>query len=500
MTPAYRALLDRLRSFKALSSADGLLAWDHAVMMPPEGGTARAEAGAAVGSAMHALIAGEDFSRLLDAAEAEKPAGAVEAGMLRWARREHERRRRVPAALVEELARHGALSHELWIEARAKSDFSMFRPALEKMFELKRRQAEHLAPKGDLYDAWLQEFEQGMTTAQAAGLLEAIRAGLAPLAKRVLAQGVGAPPLPGLYPVDAQRRLGELAVREMGFDFSRGRLDTAVHPFCCGLGRGDVRITARWHEDLPLSSLYSCLHEAGHGLYEQGVAPELDGTPLGVGATSAVHESQSRLWENVVGRSRGFWKRWTPRYHEAFPQTRGLGPEDFYRAVNRVEASFIRVEADELTYGLHVILRFELERDLLAGRLRAAELPEAWNAKMKDYLGIVPPDDARGVLQDVHWAEGLIGYFPTYAIGNAISLQLWEAAVAARPGIEGEIERGGSPSLLAWLVENVHRRGKTGTADEIVTAATGRTIDPAPYVRYMTRKYGDLAGIPGGSI
>lgn len=490
MTPAYRALLDRLRSFKALSGADGLLAWDHAVMMPPEGGAARGEAGAAVGSAMHALIAGDDFGRLLDAAEAERPGDAVPAAMIRWGRREFERRRRVPAALVEELARHAALSHGIWVEARAKSDFASFRPALEKMFELKRRQAEALAPSGDLYDAWLQEFEPGMTTGEADGLLTAIRDGLAPLAKAVLARGSSAPALTGLFPVDAQKRLGELAVREMGFDFSRGRLDTAVHPFCCGLGRGDVRITARWHEDLPLSSLYSCLHEAGHGLYEQGIAPELDGTPLGVGATSAVHESQSRLWENVVGRSRSFWKRWAPRYHAEFPQTRSLGPEDFYREVNRVSASFIRVEADELTYGLHVILRFELERDLLAGRLRAADLPEAWNAKMKASLGIVPPDDARGVLQDVHWAEGLIGYFPTYAIGNAISLQLWEAALKARPGIAGEIEHGGAPSLLSWLVENVHSRGRTGTARELVTAATGRPIDPAPYLRYMQGKYG----------
>jgi carboxypeptidase Taq len=496
VTPAYRALLERLRTFKALSSADSLLSWDHAVMMPSAGGAARADAGAAVGSAMHALIAGDDFGRLLDAAEAEAPGSAVESAMRTWARREYERRRRVPPALVAELARHAALSHDIWVEARAKSDFAAFRPALEKMFELKRRQAEALAPSGDLYDAWLQEFEPGMTTGEAARVLAAIREGLAPLAKSVLARGFDAPVLPGSYPIAAQRRLGELAVREMGFDLSRGRLDTAAHPFCCFLGRGDVRLTTRYSEDLPFSSLYGCMHEAGHGLYEQGTGEDLEGTPLGTGATMAMHESQSRLWENVVGRSRGFWKRWTPRSHEAIPQTRSLGPEDFYRASNRVSASCIRVEADELTYGLHVILRFELERDLLAGRLKAADLPEAWNAKMKESLGIVPPNDAQGVLQDVHWAEGLIGYFPTYVIGNVISLQLWEAAAAARPGLEAEIEGGGAPSLLAWLVENVHRRGRTGTAAEIVAAATGRPIDPAPYLRYMTRKYGELAGVP----
>ncbi|MDP3544022.1 MAG: carboxypeptidase M32, partial [Elusimicrobiota bacterium] len=249
--PAYAALLERLRSFSALTKAEGLLAWDQAVMMPPAGGAARGEACAAVVSAMHALIAGDDFGRLLDAAEAEKPAGEAPAAMLRWGRREFERRRRVPAALVGELARHSALSHGLWVAARAKSDFAAFRPALEKMFELKRRQAEALAPSGDLYDAWLQEFEPGMTTAQAASLLEAIRVGLAPLAKSVLARGPGAPALSGRFPVDAQKRLGELAVREMGFDLSRGRLDTAAHPFCCFLGRGDVRLTTRYFEELP---------------------------------------------------------------------------------------------------------------------------------------------------------------------------------------------------------------------------------------------------------
>jgi len=495
VTPAYRALDERLRAFAALGKAEGLLSWDHAVMMPSGGAASRGEACAAVSSAMHALLSGADFGRLLDAAEAETPGDETQAAMRRWARREFERRRRVPAALVSELARHAALSHEIWVEARAKSDFSLFRPALERMFELKRRQAEALAPAGDLYDAWLQEFEPGMTTGEAASVLDAVRAGLAPLVKSVLARGFEAPVMPGVYPIEQQRRLGELAVREMGFDFERGRLDTAAHPFCCSLGRGDVRLTTRYSEQLPFSSLYGCMHEAGHGLYEQGTGEDLEGTPLATGATMAMHESQSRLWENVVGRSRGFWKRWTPRYHEAFPQTRGLTPEDFYRAVNHVSASCIRVEADELTYGLHVILRFELERDLLAGRLRAADLPEAWNAKMKDSLGIVPPDDARGVLQDVHWAEGLIGYFPTYAIGNVISLQLWEAALAAKPGIEGEIENGGAPSLLSWLVDNVHRRGRTGTAAEIVAAATGRAIDPAPYLRYMTRKYAELAGL-----
>ena len=489
MTPADKALSERLRSFNALNKADGLLSWDQEVMMPSAGGAQRAEVIAAVAAAAHALVAGEDFARLVDAAEKGGSSDPIAKSERAWARREYDRRAKVPEALVLDLARHASLSHEAWIAARAASDFAGFRPALETMIELKRRKAEIVSTGGDLYDAWLDDFEPGMKTAEAAALLTGIREGLAPLAKRVLARGSDAPEFSGKFPVDAQRRLGLLAVKEMGFDLGRGRLDDAVHPFCCSLARGDVRLTTRYHEELPLSSLYGCMHEAGHGLYEQGIAPELDGSPLGAGATSSVHESQSRLWENVVGRSRAFWTLWTPRFHEAYPQTRALSAEDLYRAANKPSASFIRVEADELTYSLHIILRFELERELLAGTLKAKDLPEAWNAKMKASLGIVPPDDARGVLQDVHWSEGLFGYFPTYAIGNAISLQLWEAALAKHPGIPQEIARGGSPSLLQWLVDNVHRRGRTGTAQEIVQTATGRPLDPAPYLRYLTAKY-----------
>lgn len=458
--------------------------------MPPHAGEARGAQVSAVGSAAHALLAGDDFARLLDAAQAEAaPAGAP---LRAWARLESGRRRRVPAALVAELAAHRVRSLEAWIDARAKSDFALFRPFLERMLELKRRQAEALAPTGELYDAWLEEFEPGMTTERAAAVLGDIARGLVPLARRVLARGDEAPALQGVFPAEKQRPLCELAVREMGFDMARGRLDVSVHPFCCGVSKHDVRLTTRYHDDLPFSGLYSCLHEAGHGLYEQGLPDEWEGTPLGNAASMAVHESQSRLWENVVGRSRGFWRRWTPRFHEAFPSTRALGPEQFYRAANRVEASFIRVDADELTYSLHVILRFELEREMLAGRLKVAELPEAWNAKMKSSLGVAPPDDARGVLQDMHWSEGLFGYFPTYAIGNAISLQLWEAARRERPGLEGEIEEGGCPALLAWLRERVHRRGKTMHADELVKAATGRPIEAGPYLRYLEEKFGRM--------
>jgi carboxypeptidase Taq len=295
-------------------------------------------------------------------------------------------------------------------------------------------------------------------------------------------------------PFDSQKQLAfaqEMAAA-IGFDFSRGRLDLAAHPFCSGFSSGDVRITTRFRDDYPLSSLFSTLHEAGHGIYDQNLGADLHGTPLCEGSGMGVHESQSRLWENVVGRSRGFWKKHYPRLLELNPELRGLDLESFYRAINKVEPSFIRVEADELTYGLHVLLRFELERDLLAGRLAARDLPEAWNAKMQSYLGVTPPDDRRGVLQDVHWAEGLFGYFPTYVLGNVISLQLYAAASAARPEIPAGIERGDFSPLKGWLTENIHRHGRKFSAPELVERATGRPIDAKPYLNYLRAKYSEI--------
>lgn len=496
MSTAYSTLLERLREVHSLEKVSELLEWDQQVCMPRGGGAARMDHYGALKGAAHERFAGDDVGRLIDAAEREVPKGgdSDEAALVRWARREWGRKRKLPAELVAELARQTSLAQDVWVEARSRKDFSLFRPALEKMVALKRRLAEALGPRADLYDAWLEEFEPGFPTAQTARVLGELKAGLVPLVKAVSAKAasVSGAALRGRFDIAKQKQLSEEIARAMGFDFERGRLDLAAHPFSMSCSPDDVRITTRYHDDQVLGGLFGTMHEAGHGLYEQNIGDSLKGTPLCGGATMAMHESQSRLWENIVGRSAGFWKRWLPRFQELFPQAASITLAEFVRAVNRCEPSFIRVEADELTYSLHILLRFELERDLLAGRVQVGDLPRVWNERMEQSLGIVPPDDALGVLQDVHWAAGLFGYFPTYALGNAISVQLWEAALKSVPGIPKDIEQGRTASLLGWLRENVHRHGKKLTAPELVLRATGRPIEAEPYLRYLRAKYGEL--------
>jgi carboxypeptidase Taq len=486
----FRDLRGRMRDFQSLNTAAGLLEWDMEVLMPRGGGEARALQFGAVMRAAHEVLVSDETGRLIEelssAAKAAPPEDA-DAALWRWTEREYRRRRRQPATFVEELASHTSRSQEVWVEARSKNDYALFQPELERMLELKRRQAAYVGDFADPYDAWLEEYEPGMTTADVETLFAGLKPGLVALVSAVAARAEAArlPRLTGSFPIDRQRVFSEEVARAMGFDFERGRLDVSAHPFSASISRDDVRLTTRYREEMPFSALFGVMHEAGHGLYEQNVGDELKHTPLCHGATMAVHESQSRLWENLVGRGRGFWKRFLPRFQELFPEAKSLDAESMYRAVNRVERSFIRVEADELTYSLHVMLRFDLERALASGSVRAAELPEAWAAKSREYFGIVPPDAATGVLQDVHWSAGLIGYFPTYAIGNMISVQLFEAA----PKTEDY------SVLLAWLRENVHRHGRKFGAEELVRRATGAPISPEPYLRYLKTKFGEIYGL-----
>jgi carboxypeptidase Taq len=493
MSSAYADLERRLREVHSLNKAASLLEWDHQVCMPPGGGPARGEQTSLLRRLAHEKLIDPEVGRLIDSLKDDR-SQTKEAALVRWARREHDFKRKLPAELVQEISAHASHSHDVWVQARAQSDFALFLPELEKMLELKRRQAEILALGDDPYDSWLIEFEPDMKTADLAAILSEVKAGLVPLVKAVCASKhqVDDSALRRPFDEEKQRAFAAEMAAAIGFDFSRGRLDLAAHPFCSGFSSGDVRITTRFRDDYPLSSLFSALHEAGHGIYDQNLGADLHGTPLCEGSGMGMHESQSRLWENVIGRSLGFWKKHYPRLLEMNPALRGLDLESFYRAINKVEASFIRVEADELTYGLHVLLRFELERDLLAQRLKARDLPEAWNAKMKEYLGITPPDDRRGVLQDVHWAEGLLGYFPTYVLGNVISLQLYEAALAARPEISAGIGRGDFSPLKGWLTENIHRHGRKFSASELVQRATGRPIDAKPYLTYLRAKYSEI--------
>ena len=486
----FRDLRERLRDFHSLNTAAGLLEWDMEVLMPRAASEARSLQFGAVSKAAHEILIAEETGRLVEdlrAAAAAAPADDADAAAWRWTEREYRRRRLQPSAFVEELAAHTTRAQEIWVEARARKDYALFRPELERMLELKRRQAGCVGDFADPYDAWLEEYEPGMTTAAVETLFEGLKPGLVELVANVSARrgSVRIPELKGSFPIDRQRLFGEEVARAMGFDFERGRLDVSAHPFSAAISRDDVRLTTRYREDMPFSALFGIMHEAGHGLYEQNVADELKHTPLCHGATMAVHESQSRLWENLVGRSRGFWTRFSPRFHELFPAAAGLDAEALYGAANRVERSHIRVEADELTYSLHVMLRFDLERALVSGRVSAKDLPEAWAAKSREYLGIEPPDAASGVLQDVHWSAGLLGYFPTYAIGNMISVQLFEAA----PKTDDY------SALLGWLRENVHRHGRKFGAEELVKRATGSPISPEPYLRYLKDKFGELYGL-----
>lgn len=497
LDPKFKALKDRLVEAHALHKAADVLEWDQQVNMPEGGVEARMEQTALLKKLAHQRYTAPELGELLSELCADPglyPYDSDEAGLLRLAKREYEKKCKLPEALVTELARHGSYAQQVWAEARSKNDFAMFRPALEKMVDLKRQAAQALGAFADPYDAWLSEFEPGMTTAEIGALFAELKKGLVPLVQTVAAnsRAVDDGPIQGDFDVDRQRAFCREVAEGMGFDFKRGRQDVSTHPFCESFSKNDVRFTTRFCQTHATSALFGTMHEAGHGLYEQNVAQALEGTPLCAGATMAVHESQSRLWENVVGRSRGFWKRYYPRFQEVFPQLGKTSGEAFYRAINRSKPSFIRVEADELTYSLHVLFRFELERELLSGDLRAKDLPEAWNAKAREYLGLTPVDDRRGVLQDVHWSDGLFGYFPTYAVGNMISVQLYDAAVKAKPGIPKDMEKGDFKALRAWLAENIHRHGRKYLAQELVTRATGRAITAAPYLRYLKTKFEEL--------
>jgi len=506
MSTAMHELRERLGEVSDLEQAAGTLQWDQQTMMPRAGAAARAEQLATLETVVHERATSSELGTLLDRAAEEsagEPPDSDAASLVRVARRDYDKARRVPGELKAEMARAGSLGQEAWERARAQSDFALFRPHLERGLELKRRYVECFSGEFDCaYDALLDDFEPGTRTAEVAAVFEELKAGLVPLiaaiAERVGTTGeekASTSPLYGAFPAEAQRALVLQILPRLGFDPVGWRLDEAAHPFATGTP-GDVRLTTRYEEDHLGMALYSALHECGHGLYEAGVAPELARTPLGSGVSLGLHESQSRLWENVVGRSRPFCTWALPLLQAAFPpQFAGVEVEELFRAANRVRPSLIRVEADEATYSLHVILRFELEQELIEGRLAVADLPEAWNARMRDYLGVEVPDDARGVLQDVHWSAGLFGYFPTYALGNVISLQIWERARAELPDLDARIERGELAPLREWLREHLHRYGRKFTPRETLVLAAGAPLDVRPYLAYLREKLGAVYGL-----
>ncbi|MBK9712439.1 MAG: carboxypeptidase M32 [Kouleothrix sp.] len=501
MDDALTQLRERLAEIHDLGKAAALLSWDQQTYMPRGAVAARAEQLATLSRLSHALFIDDATGRLLDDAAplAERqPYDSDDASLVRVARRDYEQARRLPSDFVGELSRAGATARGAWQAARQRSDFAMFQPHLERIVALVRRQADYLGYADHPYDALLDLYEPEMRAADVRRLFAELREGLAPLVKAVAANpaAVDDALLREGYDEQTQIRVGEQIIGAIGFDFERGRQDFSAHPFCTSFAPTDVRITTRVSRDQLNEALFGTLHEMGHALYEQGVSPSLTRTLLARGASLGIHESQSRMWENLVGRSRAFWQHFLPLLRRAFPeQLGGVDLEQFYRAINRSQPSLIRVEADELTYNLHVMLRFELELALLEGQLAVADLPGAWNELMGQYLGVTPPSDALGVLQDVHWSGGMIGYFPTYTLGNVISAQLFERARADLGDLDGQIAAGELGGLLGWLRRNVHAHGRKFTPNELLQRVVGGGIQAGPYLAYLRGKFGELYGL-----
>jgi carboxypeptidase Taq len=498
---ALKARMGRLSDLRHLS----LLAhWDQQTMMPPCGGAARAESLATLELISHELLVDDETGRLLEGATADlhgAPEDSDDVAMVALVRREWEKARRVPPELAAELARAASVGQEAWVAARERSDFEAFAPYLEHNFELARRYVDcHAGADGFdcAYDVLLDDYEPQMKTGTVAALFDELREELVPLiaAVRSHAGAVDSSPVHVDFPVELQRRLVNETVSLMGFTPDAWRLDDTVHPFAISVGRGDVRITTRWDETYFPTGLYGAMHECGHGLYEAGIPDTLRRSPLGGGESLGLHESQSRLWENMVGRGRPFCSVLAPRIAELLGgPLADLHPDALYRAVNCVNPSYIRVEADEATYALHIILRFELEQQLLEGTLAVSDLPEAWNARFKEFFGLDVDDDANGVLQDVHWAGGLIGYFPTYALGNLIAGQLWELAHTQMPDLDERIATGDLAPLREWLGAHVHRHGSKLRTAELLEREGAGPISVVPFTTYLKRKLGEVYGL-----
>jgi carboxypeptidase Taq len=485
-------LRDRLAEVDDLRKAATLLFWDQRVMMPPGGAAARAESMATVSRlAQEHFVAREIGDLLEDLRELEESSDydSFEASLVRVTRRDYEKATRVPPELVGEIRRASTLGLAAWGPAKEQSNFETLRPNLEQNLELRHRYVECFDQPDETYDVLLDDYEPNMKTAEVREIFDQLKQELLPLVQEIAEAGdIDDSFLAGPFDPDKQREVGIEVVRRFGYTDDEWRLDQTPHPFMSSPGVGDIRLTSNFRSD-DLSSVFATMHEFGHGVYEWGVDPALARTPLGSGVSLGLHESQSRMWENLVGRNRSFWRFFYPRLQDAFSQQFGaVDEESFYRAVNKVVPSLIRIDSDEVTYNMHIILRFELEQELIEGRLEVRDLPAAWNALMDEYLGVEVPDDAHGVLQDMHWAGGNIGYFPTYALGNVMSVQIWERAREELGDLDERFERGEFGELREWLREHLYKLGRKFTPQETIERVTGSRIDAGPYVRYLREK------------
>jgi carboxypeptidase Taq len=518
---AYEELIGRARQLGVLASCSALLGWDEQTYMPKGGSAHRGEQMACLAGLHHERATDPRMGELLAIVEGSDLVADPDsppAVNTRELRRNYDRRTKLPRDFVEELARTTSLAQQEWIEARRDADFARFRPWLDKIVQLKRQEAQCLGGLPDslnhgsaMYDPLLDEYEPGAKSAELAVLFQAVREELVPIVSAIheatatrardeagsSQAGSGADAiLKRSYPLDRQKVFGEAVAAAVGFSFQRGRLDVTAHPFCSGIGPGDTRLTTRYDEHNFGDAFFGILHEVGHGLYEQGLPAEHFGTPMGEAASLGVHESQSRLWENAVGRSRAFWMYWFPFARRVFHQAlHDVTLDQFLAAINRVSPSPIRVQADEVTYNLHIIIRFELEQALLGGDLSPGDLPAAWNQKYQETLGISPLNDAEGCLQDIHWSAGLFGYFPTYTLGNLYAAQLFAKARADLSGLDSSFARGEFGELLAWLRDNIHRYGQHYRPGPLIERATGVKPGHQPLIAALHHKYGELYGL-----
>lgn len=496
----FDALREAAAEISDLHAAMALLEWDQQTFMPHNSAADRSEQIGTLAKLIHEKSSAKTFGKLIEKASKETanlPPDAFESRLCRRLRREFGKTSRVPASLAAKIAGTAAKAHRAWAEAREKSDFSVFQPYLAQLIDLRRRYAGYFQPSGDIYDPLLDNFEEGCTVAKIDPIFTSLREKQCALLRKIAAgTQVDDTFLHTEYDPARQLAFVNEVITRMGYDFTRGRQDMSEHPFTTSFGLNDVRITTKVFAKLPVSCLLSSVHECGHALYELGIDKKLNRTPLAEGASFAFHESQSRLWENFVARSHDFWTFFYPKLRELFPaQLADVPLEAFYRAVNKVEPSLIRTEADEATYNLHIMLRYEMEKDMLNGRIEVADIPGTWNRKSLEYLGIEPENDAQGVLQDIHWSMGEFGYFPTYALGNLIAAQIWTRAERELPGLGESIREGDFSPLLGFLRKNLHVYGAKFTPAETLRLSTGcNRIDPDCFMGILERKYAAIYG------
>lgn len=500
MSEKLNRLKEMLGEVSDLNHSASVLGWDQQVNMPPAGGEARGQQLGTLGKLALEKFTTDEVGKLIDDLKQElngADSASDAAALIRVAARDYDKFKRVPPEFISERAVVSSKAFQAWRQARANSDFSIFQPHLEKVLELVHRYISFFPPADHPYDTLLNDFEPGMKTAEVKTIFDGLRPKQVELIKAIASRKQLKDDF--LHQKYNERKLmdfSENVITKFGYDWSRGRLDKAPHPFASTFSVNDVRITTRFEDDSPLATLFSTLHESGHAMYEQGVDPDYERTPLAGGTSLAVHESQSRMWENLVGRSLPFWEHFYPALRKTFPRKlEGVSLKSFYKAINKVEPSLIRVNADEATYNLHIMLRLELEVAMVEGKLAIKDLPEIWNTKMQEYLGVTPPNDAKGVLQDIHWSGGMIGYFSTYALGNLISVQLWEKISQDIPDLDSQIHKGDFGPLLDWLRRNVHKYGKKYEPQTLVEKVTGSKITYEPYIRYLTKKFGEIYGL-----